>query len=89
MFSEGILLGERVARPPEASILDLVERAVTRFPHTLAIIAPQGSVTYAELNAAAEVVAGELRRHGIGRGDLVPPSSWTVAWPSRSRCSAC
>ncbi|MCX4744033.1 amino acid adenylation domain-containing protein [Kitasatospora sp. NBC_01287] len=54
-----------------ASVLELFRRQVERTPHRVALSGPEGTVSYAELSRRADVVAAELRRLGVARGDVV------------------
>jgi acyl-CoA synthetase (AMP-forming)/AMP-acid ligase II len=60
MATEGFLL-----------IHEVVRRNAAAFPQRRAAWMSGRSLTHGELNAQANAVAGELRRHGIGHGDPV------------------
>jgi amino acid adenylation domain-containing protein len=60
------------ARPcPACGIHQLVEAQVARTPQATAVAAPDGDLSYAELNARANQLAGELRARGAGPDSLV------------------
>jgi acyl-CoA synthetase (AMP-forming)/AMP-acid ligase II len=48
-----------------------LEAAARRCPDTVAVIDGERDRTYAELDAAANGLAGVLRDHGVRRGDRV------------------
>src|SRR5689334_20624178 len=50
---------------------DLFEAQAARVPHRAALVGRDASLTYAELNAAANRLAHHLRRHGVGPGRCV------------------
>ncbi|MGW4637260.1 non-ribosomal peptide synthetase [Sphaerisporangium sp. NPDC004334] len=54
------------------AIHSLVGRAIERFPDQVAVESPQGRLTYAELSARADGLAGALRAAGAGPESLVP-----------------
>jgi len=56
---------------PAASVLDLVDAAVARFPAAPAVVSGSSVVSYAELTARAAEMAGELRAGGVRPGDIV------------------
>ncbi|MFI5836646.1 amino acid adenylation domain-containing protein [Micromonospora sp. NPDC051300] len=53
------------------SLHRLVERAAARRPDTIAVSAPDGQLTYRELNRRADLVARALRDAGVGPDALV------------------
>jgi amino acid adenylation domain-containing protein len=60
----------------DMTVTDLFRRQVEATPDAVALTGPQqagpqGTVTYAELDRRADVVAHELSRRGIGPGDVV------------------
>ncbi|WP_204046409.1 AMP-binding protein, partial [Acrocarpospora phusangensis] len=57
--------------PDAPTIVDLFEDQVAEGPGRIAVVAGARTLTYGELNQAAEAVAARLRAAGIGRGDLV------------------
>jgi amino acid adenylation domain-containing protein len=60
------------ARPfPVCGIHQLVEAQVARTPQASAVAAPDGDLTYAELNARANQLAAELRARGAGPDSLI------------------
>jgi amino acid adenylation domain-containing protein len=63
------------------SLHSLVIEAAGRYPDRLAVTAPDGELTYAELDRRANTLAGKLAGLGVGRGDRV------VIWTEKS-CGA-
>jgi len=61
----------RVHELPHATVLDAVAATVERLPEAVAVRAGAAQLTYRELDRASKVVAGILRRAGVGRGDVV------------------
>ncbi|MGW1774912.1 amino acid adenylation domain-containing protein, partial [Streptomyces sp. NPDC002104] len=53
---------------PDASLAELVQAQVARTPEALAVSAPDGDLTYAELNDRANRLAHVLLAQGIGPG---------------------
>ncbi|MCK9893460.1 amino acid adenylation domain-containing protein [Frankia sp. AgB32] len=60
------------------SLHQLVIDAAARRPDALAASGPAGSLTYGELDAAADAIAATLGRQGVRRGDRV------VVWAAKS-----
>jgi len=59
-------------QPPfSRTFFDLLTEQATRMPDAPAIIAREGTVTFAQLLATAQKVAGGLRKQGVRRGDAV------------------
>lgn len=56
----------------EETILDLFNQQVQRKPEALALIAPNNTMSYGELNSKAESLAADLQGLGVRRGDFVP-----------------
>ncbi|MCD0448690.1 amino acid adenylation domain-containing protein [Actinocorallia sp. API 0066] len=56
---------------PETTVVELFERQVGRTPGAVAVVDDDRTLTYAELNAAADVLAARLAASGAGRGSLV------------------
>ncbi|MET7511591.1 amino acid adenylation domain-containing protein, partial [Streptomyces albidoflavus] len=56
---------------PEASLPELIQRQVARTPDAVAVSAPDGRLTYAELDEQANRLAHALLRRGIGVGSHV------------------
>jgi non-ribosomal peptide synthetase-like protein len=52
-------------------LLDVFAATVARCPHRTALDAPDATLSYAELDAAAGALAARLHEHAIGRGDRV------------------
>ncbi len=50
---------------------DLVEAHAKATPDAVALIGPQGALTYGDLNLRASAVARALRRRGVSKGSLV------------------
>ncbi|MGG1878420.1 condensation domain-containing protein, partial [Paenibacillus cisolokensis] len=61
----------RTEYPSTRSIQELFEEQALATPDAAAVICPQASMSYAELNAAATRIMGELRRQGVLPGQLV------------------
>ncbi|MGG1878423.1 amino acid adenylation domain-containing protein, partial [Paenibacillus cisolokensis] len=61
----------RTEYPATRSIQELFEEQALATPDAAAVICPQGSMSYAELNAAATRIMDELRRQGVLPGQLV------------------
>lgn len=61
-----------------SSLHQLAIDSAIRHPDRLAVAGDQDSLTYRELEAAANRFAHRLRRHGVGRGDRV------VLWSDKS-----
>jgi amino acid adenylation domain-containing protein len=59
------------ARPEVAGLHQLVERAARRHPDALAVVHGPDRLTFAELDAKAEALAGAIIDAGVGRGDRV------------------
>ncbi|HEY5240593.1 MAG TPA: AMP-binding protein, partial [Polyangiaceae bacterium] len=55
----------------EFNIADLFESIVDRIPDRLAVVSGEQRLTFAELEARANRLAGALRELGIGAGDHV------------------
>jgi amino acid adenylation domain-containing protein len=53
------------------TVAELIDAVVQQTPEKLAVSGPDGSVTYGELAARADLVAQELRGLGVAPGDLV------------------
>ena len=51
---------------------ELVRRQAESRPNAPALVLPDGTLTYAELDSRAESVAAALRAVGVGRGNVVP-----------------
>jgi amino acid adenylation domain-containing protein len=64
-------------------LYQLLEHSAERFPECTAVIDYAGSLTYAELNAAADRIAGELLKLQLGNGQRValccPKSNQSLA----------
>ncbi|MEO7455044.1 MAG: amino acid adenylation domain-containing protein [Gemmatimonadaceae bacterium] len=54
-----------------ATLIELFEAQVARVGDRTAVVAEDGSMTYAELDAAASRLAGQLRAAGVNAGDTV------------------
>ncbi|GAA3143568.1 amino acid adenylation domain-containing protein [Streptomyces rectiviolaceus] len=55
------------------TVLPLLEqRLATAAPDAVAVTCAGRNLTWGELDAWSRTVAGQLRAHGVGRGDLVP-----------------
>ncbi|GAA0434392.1 hypothetical protein Acor_08830 [Acrocarpospora corrugata] len=60
-----------LALPDVPTIVDLFEDQVAAGPDRVAVVARARTLTYAELNGAADAVAARLQAAGIGPGELV------------------
>ncbi|SDY56872.1 amino acid adenylation domain-containing protein [Lysobacter sp. yr284] len=58
-----------------ATVCDLFAAQAARTPHAPALESPTAQLSYAELQRRAERMARQLRRQGIGAGDLVAVAS--------------
>ncbi|MDI1461646.1 non-ribosomal peptide synthase/polyketide synthase [Catellatospora sp. KI3] len=76
----GLVPGERRAallaasanlREAQPGVLALIDRAAAAAPDRAAVVCGDTALTYAELVAKADRVAGHLRRSGVRRGDIV------------------
>lgn len=62
----------RVDVPGDKTVMELFERQVERSPRLAALVYEEVGLSYEELNARANRLAGLLReRYGVGRGQLV------------------
>ncbi|MEV7080379.1 non-ribosomal peptide synthase/polyketide synthase [Streptomyces sp. NPDC093516] len=61
----------RLAPPPPATLPALIEAAVDRWPDRLALEAGESTLTFAEAEARANLLAHRLIARGAGPGDLV------------------
>ncbi|MFF5336527.1 amino acid adenylation domain-containing protein [Streptomyces sp. NPDC013181] len=57
--------------PDGATLVSLIAEQIARTPDALAVTADDRSLTYAELDAAADRIAARLRAAGTGPGDVV------------------
>ncbi len=57
--------------PPDKSVPELLAEQVARAPHAVAVVAGETSLTYAELDEAANRLAHILSDRGVGAGDCV------------------
>ncbi|HJQ02922.1 MAG TPA: amino acid adenylation domain-containing protein [Jatrophihabitans sp.] len=57
---------------PAGRLEDGFMRSAASRPDATALVTPARTMSYAELERAAATVAGRLRWHGVGRGDIVP-----------------
>ncbi|MFF4987720.1 amino acid adenylation domain-containing protein [Streptosporangium saharense] len=64
-------LGEGPALPETPSVPELVAAAVRRSPDAVAVGCGPHALTYAELDARADELAGLLRSRGVAPGDVV------------------
>jgi natural product biosynthesis luciferase-like monooxygenase protein len=58
-------------QPSSLCVHELIEEQVRRSPEAAAVVCAGETLTYAELDARAELLAGELRELGVERGQLV------------------
>ncbi|CRK56687.1 Siderophore biosynthesis non-ribosomal peptide synthetase modules [Alloactinosynnema sp. L-07] len=56
---------------PGVTLVDLVDARITATPDAVAVVSDEATLTYAELDARADALAGALITHGAGPGDLV------------------
>ncbi|MEU7279572.1 amino acid adenylation domain-containing protein [Streptomyces sp. NPDC045431] len=65
--------GAGPARPPAepATVVERFAHQVSRAPGAVALRAPDGALSYAELAAASDALAGRLAASGVRRGDTV------------------
>src|SRR2546430_16668641 len=61
----------RLDVPAGQTIAALFERQSDATPDAVALTGPQGTITYRQLDQRADVVARELRSHGVGTGTIV------------------
>ncbi len=72
-FAPGhMLCGEFFPLPKDITILSLFERQAKRIPNHPAIIFAEQILSFSELDAKANDLAGSIANHNIKRGDLVP-----------------
>lgn len=57
--------------PETATIVSLFEQTAQRFPQRIALVHQNETLTYAQLDAAANQLAHRLQQQGVTRGDLV------------------
>ena len=62
---------ERACAPSQPGMARLVEMRVAESPDAIAVVCGERQWTYCQLNDRANRVAGELRRRGVKRGDVV------------------
>ena len=63
--------GERVQYDGGATLMERLDAQAAATPNAVAVEDERRALTFAELHAAASVVARELRGRGVGRGSLV------------------
>jgi amino acid adenylation domain-containing protein len=61
----------RTSYPTDRCVHELVAARAAATPEAHAVVAPDATLTYGELDSRAESLAASLRRCGVGRGDLV------------------
>lgn len=66
--------------PGPQTLHELVDAVIAARPDAVAVVAADSAMTYAQLDAEATAVVGQLRERGIGPGDLV-----AVCLPRTSR----
>lgn len=74
-------------------LASIADEAARRFGSRAVVESPEGTLTYAELATASQRMADDLRRQGVGRGDVVAlavPSGgdWVVAAVAANRIGA-
>ncbi|MFC7479114.1 condensation domain-containing protein [Luedemannella flava] len=62
---------DTVAKVADGSVVELFEAQVRRCPDAVAVVFDGAELTYAQLDAAAETVAGGLRGRGVGAESVV------------------
>ncbi|MFE3203736.1 amino acid adenylation domain-containing protein [Embleya sp. NPDC059237] len=65
-------LGRAVSRPPDRTVLDLVEDWASRAPHAPAVECAGRVLDYERMTRMASALARDLHEHGAGPGDLIP-----------------
>ncbi|MER7724284.1 amino acid adenylation domain-containing protein [Streptomyces sp. NPDC096323] len=63
--------GTQAPTPADATLVSLIDEQIARTPGATAVTADDRSLTYAELDAAADRVAARLLAAGAGPGDVV------------------
>jgi len=56
---------------PDTTLHELIDHQVDRTPDALAVDSSDGSLTYEQLRATAEIWSSQLRADGVGRGQIV------------------
>ncbi len=74
----------KAAYPTDKNIVDLFKESVEKYPSNIAVVYNNKSLTYTELDALSDKIAGFVRKHGAimpGEpvGVLVSPSENTIA----------
>lgn len=64
--------GTTVPYPQDHTILQLFEHRAAAAPDAPAVTFAARTLSYGQLDDRADALAARLRRHGVGRGDLVP-----------------
>lgn len=67
----GSWIGETVARPSVANLIELLAPAAAERPDDIAVISADDTLTYRQLQERSDIVARELQRRGVGRDELV------------------
>jgi amino acid adenylation domain-containing protein len=72
-------LNATTGQPPAGRLEDgFIKRAASQ-PDAVALVTPETTMTYRDLEELSRAIAGSLRARGVGRGDLVPvvmPKGW-------------
>ena len=71
--------------PRDKTVVDLFEAQVAAQPDAIAAQRGDQTLTYAQLNAHADALAGRLREMGVGV-DQPEGRSWPSVWSARLRC---
>ncbi|MFE9856399.1 amino acid adenylation domain-containing protein [Streptomyces sp. NPDC005780] len=64
-----------VTLPADATLVSLIGEQIARTPEAVAVTADEGALTYAALDEAADRIAGRLIASGVTRGDVVAVSA--------------
>ncbi|WP_084959447.1 non-ribosomal peptide synthetase [Thermoactinospora rubra] len=68
---QAVLVATSPIPPPPGRLEELIARQAARTPDAPAVVTPDGTLSYAELDRRAEAVAGGLAARGVGRGSRV------------------
>ncbi|MCR5605046.1 MAG: amino acid adenylation domain-containing protein [Lachnospiraceae bacterium] len=69
----------------DMDIVSMFKETVRKYPENKAVVYKQWTLTYTEVDAISDSIAGKLMSMGIGKGDvvsiLIPRSSWMTLVP--------